>query len=151
MTRSEMASFIRKIASGDFAQAEWNDVMVNHYQDIPTEDARARAIEVFNGYSEVPDDRKSEYLARLADGLELPIDEKDFYFRRGAVGILTEIPSEDGEIGYEPYRSGSHLAMQTALKDGDHPTCEFMREGRRDAFTVLDCPSYGRLKIKMNR
>ena len=146
-----MASFIRKIAADDFAQAEWNDVMVNHYQDIPTEDARARAIEVYHGPSEVPDEHKIECLTRLADALELPINERDFYFQGGSVGILREIPSTDGEIGYEPYRGGSHYAMQTALKDGAHPICEFMSEGQRDAFTVVDCPSYGRLKIKMNR
>lgn len=151
MTRSEMASFIRKIAADDFDQTEWNSVMVNHYEDIPTEDARARAVEVYHGHSEVPEEHKTECLTRLADALELPINERDFYLQGGAVGILREFPSSDGEIGYEPYRGGSHYAMQNALKEGKQPICEFMRDGRRCSFTVFGCPSYGHLTIKMNR
>ena len=146
-----MAGYLRKIAAGDFDQSEWNDVMVNHYQDIPTESARVRAVELCLGHAEVPEDKIGEYLSNLADSLEQPVEERSFYYRGAAVGEFSELPSEDGEVGYEPYRCGSHHAMRSALRNGEQPICEFMHEGRRVSFKVVAGPSYGRLKIEMNR
>jgi hypothetical protein len=151
MTRPEMAEFIRKIADKAFTTEEWQRVMVAHYEDVPTESARVFAVELCTGYSDVPVTRRKEFLLARAAELEGPINALNFYYRGRSAGTLTEALPEGGEakIVYEPSRNGSHHDMQIALRDGKSPVCEFMNGNRRLRFTILDCPAYGRLRVRI--
>ncbi len=151
MTRLQMAAFIRKVADDAFHDDEWAEVMPTHYQDIPTENARRKTVEVCLGYSDVSAEEKRQYLLGVANGLEQATDDYEFYFRSMAVGILQELPPTGGEreVSYEPYRSAGHYELGAVLKEGQTATCEYMNEGRRRAFKVLDSPSYGLLSISV--
>lgn len=147
MTRSQMAMFIREVADGALCDDEWAEVMPTHYQDILTENARRKAVEVCLGYSDMPTEEKRQFLLEVANGLEEPTRDHEFYYRSEAVGILKELPraGENRELGYEPYRSAGHYELATVLSDGRTAICEYMQGGQRRAFTVLSCPSYGQL------
>lgn len=149
MTRSKMAEFIRKVAADAYDNDEWSALMVTHYQDIPTEIARRETVGICLCYSNEPSDEKRQILLDIANGLEQFTDGNEFYFRSEAVGVLQELPPKKGEreIGYEPFRGSGHYELTSVLKEGQTAICEYMREGNRHTFIVLDCPSYGRLRI----
>lgn len=149
MTRSQMAAFLRKIAAGAYSDDEWAAVMPVHYQDIPTENARRRAVTMCLGYTDDLPEMKRQLLLEMADSLEQAPDPCEFYFHSLPVGILHELPPLGGEseIGYEPYRSAGHFELQGVLRGGGTAICEYMQEGRRRAFAVRACPTYGRLTV----
>ena len=149
VSRSLMAAFIRRIASDDYTDSEWADLMPTHYQDIPTENARRRTVEICLGYSDVPPEEKRQVLLMVAEGLEQHLEDFEFYFHSEAVGVLEKAPEAEGEseIGYEPYRGPGHYELQRALREGQSAICEYMQLQERKAFVVLGCPCYGRLTI----
>lgn len=149
MTRSEMAALIRKIAGNDHTDDEWATSMPTHYQDIPTENARRKTVEVCLGYSDVSPEKKREFLLGIANGLEQTTHDCEFYYRSEAVGVLKEPPPSAAkcEVGYEPYRGPGHHALATLLDEGKSAVCEYMNDGNRREFIVHGCPSYGRLTI----
>lgn len=153
MTRSEMAAFIRKIADNSFTTDEWQRAMLTRHEDVPTESARVMAVELCTGFSGVPVARRNEFLRSRADSLERPINKMNLYYRGEPAGTLLERLPDDGEheIGYEPGQSGSHHDMQIALRNGGSPRCECMDGDRRVRFTILDCPAYGRLLVRIER
>ena len=150
MTRSEMAGLIRKVATGSISDSEWQSAMVNHYEDIATERARAWTVRISEERKGPPNEEFRLYLDGLANGLEADVNPDNFYFNGGLAGILRDsIPDEaTDEIEYEPYRSGSHLDFVTTVRRDDFACCEFMDSGKRREFKVLALPSYGRLLVE---
>ncbi len=151
MTRAELADFIRRFADGTSEHDEWEYYITQHYTDIETEVARTRIMRLMHrkgGNSPIGIEAD---IRMVADMLMGPVLTGTFYFKDGAAGILREtLPlADDGIISYEPYRSGSHLDMHEALRSGIKPRCEYMHDGRRNSFTVVDAPEYGRLSISV--
>ena len=153
MTRSEMAAFIRKVAENSFDESEWSVVMVNHYEDIEIEHARAQTVRVRLDKSGIPDDATKRFLLGIASGLVQHSNGLEFYFQGRAVGVFSELPPIEGacevEIEYEPFRGAGHYEMQAALRNGESPRCEYMRGGRKVGFTVIGSPSNRRLKVRL--
>ncbi|HEY1122573.1 MAG TPA: hypothetical protein VGE67_13265 [Haloferula sp.] len=149
MTRSEMAGLIRKVATGSISDSEWQSAMVNQYEDIAIERARAWTIQIRTDRKGLPEENVRLFLDGLANGLEADVNPDNFYFNGGLAGILLgSIPDEaTAEIGYEPYRSGSHLDFVTVLNRDGQASCEYMFEGKRRQFSVIDLPAYGRLLV----
>lgn len=153
VSRSQMAAFIRRIASDAYTDSEWAEFMSNHYQDIRTETARRRTVEICLGYSDVPAEEKLQELLMVAEGLDQVTDDLEFYFQCEAVGVLQRAPGTEGEyeIGYEPYPGPGHYELQRTLRERQSAICEYMQQQERKTFTVLGCPCYGRLTICVKR
>lgn len=144
-----MASYIRRMAQGLLSPDEWETVMVNHYSDIETENARRRVVKaVIEGNPGSVE--LSEKLHKIGDLLDLPIDERTFYFKNGAAGLLLDPIGRFGEldIDYEPMRSASHYELCLAISAGEHPQCEYMEGSHRKNFTVLKALGYGKLTVR---
>jgi hypothetical protein len=151
MTRSEIARHIRKAAEGEFLPAEWESIMVNHYEDIETESARAAVVRVFQSKHLCTPCEFKRRLQGIADSLELPVDENTFYYRGGGAGILQTpiLGTGVSEVVYEPLRNESHYDLHQAIKSGEQPICEYMRQGHRQSFCATKVTEYGRLTIEV--
>ena len=151
MTRAELANFIRRFADGTSEHHEWEHYITQHYTDIETEVARARIMRLMHRQGSSSPIGIEANIRMVADMLMGPVLTGTFYFEDGAAGILREtLPlAGDDIISYEPYRSGSHFDMHEALRSGIQPRCEYMHDGRRHSFTVVDAPEYGRLSIRV--
>ncbi|MBB5030849.1 hypothetical protein [Prosthecobacter vanneervenii] len=149
MSRSELANYIRKAAEDELLPAAWEAIMVNHYEDIETEAARAAVVRLFQNKNFCSPDEFKKRLQGIADSLELPVNENTFYYRGGGAGVLqTPILAPGANtVVYEPLRSGSHYDLCRAVESGEQPICEYMKQGLRQSFRVTKSPEYGRLTI----
>ncbi len=151
MTRSEMACYIRKAVEEEILPAEWEAIMVNHYEDIETESARAAVVRVFQNKHLCDPDEFKRRLQGFAGSLELPVNENTFYYRGGGAGVLQTLMLGAGAstVVYEPLRSGSHYDLHRAIESGEQPICEYMKQGLRQSFRVTKATEYGRLTIQV--
>ncbi len=56
-------------------------------------------------------------------------------------------PGSPGLYRYEPYRSGSHYALQQRLGTGEAVRCKLAHDGTVVRFIVCGCPEYGVLNV----
>jgi hypothetical protein len=73
-----------------------------------------------------------------------------FFFTDALVGQFSSgtYPECDGDIRYAPFRGPGHFKMQTALKKTGGAECYFKRGEKSISFRVVECPSYGILRIR---
>ena len=75
--------------------------------------------------------------------------DKQFCLEDMVVGHLegNAFPTSSGIYRYMPYRGPGHYRLITSLKAVGPQRCYFLRGGERRYFTVMGCPSYGRLEL----
>lgn len=73
-----------------------------------------------------------------------------FFFDDLVVGEFSDgsYPQGDGDAPYKPFRGPGHVQMQSSLKSAGRAECYFKRENQKIIFEVVDCPSYGVLRIR---
>jgi hypothetical protein len=77
-------------------------------------------------------------------------DGIEFYLEAGTgIGIIQEIPEENGNYQYEPYRGLGHYAMVTQIKSGMKVKCCVQLEDKIIKFLVTDVPEYGVIHVEM--
>jgi len=146
-----MACYIRKAARDELRPAEWEAIMVNHYEDIETESARAAVGRAYQNKHLCDPDEFKRRLQGFADSLELPVNENTFYYRGGGAGILQTpiLGAGASTVVYEPLRSGAHDDLHRAIESGEQPICEYMKQGLRQSFRVTKASEYGQLTIQV--
>jgi hypothetical protein len=73
----------------------------------------------------------------------------EFFYQGVVVGYFKEsgAPKSEGRHRYEPYRGMGHYELQTALRAGARPRCDYGPGGPAVSFAVTGCPEHGVLEL----